>query len=376
MAKPYQLIAAAERQGLANAGIHLPADAQFMINTAEIANGKLKVQTDFSATEKRFALDALPAGFYGADNIGLPVQWFNLIDPEIIEALYTPLNATKLLTEKKEGDFTLDHITLTMAELDGDVTSYSDFTSNFVAGSNFTFPSRDTYRYQTGYMYGNLEVERMAAAKINLVSRRQNDAVTILNRATNQFYLFGVQGMNIFGILNAPELDPPIEPIEATSLSDGSTKLTTWAEKMTDVQGAPTHIYNDILALVTEISTNTQGSVDLQGASFTLAYPPALHQCFGATNNFKVSVRETLEGQMPGLKFVQVPELATQEGNKIMLICDNAPGYGVPGYCIFTEKLRMSPVIQEVNSSKQTMAAGTAGSIIVRPALIASMLGV
>ena len=191
-----------------------------------------------------------------------------------------------------------------------------------------------------------------------------------------EYLHLSIQLFFVFGILNAPELDAPIEPIEVTSLADGTTKLTTWAEKMTDIQGAPTHIYNDILALVNEISTNTQGAVDLQGASFTLAYPPALHMCFGATNNFKVSVLETLQGQLPGLKLVQLPELATDEGNKIMLICDNAPGYGTPGFCIFTEKMRMSPVIPDVNSAKQTMAAGTAGAIITRPVLIASMLGV
>lgn len=377
MAQPYQLIADKERKGLSDGGIVLPDNAQFMANTASTANGVLRVETDFNATKNRFALDAAPeGGFFGLNNIGFPVQWYNLIDPKIIEALYTPLNATKLLSEKKEGDFTLDHVTLIVSELAGDVTAYSDFTSNFTAATNYSFPSRQTYRYQTGYMYGNLEVERAAAGKINLVSERQNAATNIMTRAANKFYLYGVQGMNIFGILNAPELDAPIEPEEVTSLSDGTTKLTTWEEKLSDVQGAPTHIYNDVLALVGEISNKTQGAVDLQGASFTLAYPPALHKCFGATNNFKVSVLETLQGLMPGLKLVQLPELAAEEGNQIMLICDNAPGYGEPGFCIFTEKMRMSPVIADVNSYKQTMAAATAGAIITRPMLIASMSGV
>lgn len=376
MAQPTKLNLAAEREALAQAGIHFPQNGRFMENTVTVDNGVLRTQTDFDATRNRYAMDALPSGLIGSNNVGFPVQYFNLIDPQIIETLYTPLNATKLLPEKKEGDFTLDYITLTVSEIAGDVTAYSDFTGNFQAGTNFTYPSRQTFRYQVGYMYGNLEVERAAAAKIQLVSQRQNAATTIMARAANKFYLYGVQGMNIYGILNAPELDAPIEPEEVTSLADGSTKLTTWAEKMTDIQGAPTHIYNDVIALYGEIATKTQGAVDIQGASFTLAYPPCLHKCLAATNNFKVSVSELLQGVMPGLKFVQVPELAAEEGNQIMLICDNAPGYGSPGYCIFTEKLRMSPVIADVNSYKQNMAGGTAGAIITRPMLIASMSGV
>lgn len=376
MAQPTKLNLATEREGLARAGIHFPPNSRFMESTATIDNGVLRTQTDFDATRNRYAMDALPSGLIGPHNVGYPVQYFNLIDPQIIEVLYAPLNATKLLPEKKEGDFTLDYITLTVSEIAGEVIAYDDYTSNFKAGTNFTYPSRQTYRYQTGYTYGNLEVERAAAAKIQLVSQKQNAATTIMARAANKFYLFGVQGMNIYGILNAPELDAPIEPEEVTSLADGSTKLTTWAEKMTDIQGAPTHIYNDVIALYGEIAARTEGAVDIQGASFTLAYPPCLHKCLAATNNFKVSVSELLQGVMPGLKFVQVPELAAEEGNQIMLICDNAPGYGSPGYCIFTEKMRMSPVIADVNSYKQTIAASTAGTIITRPMLIASMSGV
>lgn len=375
MAPTRKLNLAQERAGLEQSGIHLPQNAQFMENVAGF-QPTLHVKTDFGATVNRYAMDAAPQGLIGANNIGVPAQWFNLVDPQIIEVLYTPLTATQLLPERKEGDFTTDNITLTLSEMAGDVTAYSDFTSNFSASTNFTYPSRQTYRYQTGYMYGNLEVERAAIAKIQLVSERQNAATNIMARAANKFYLYGVQGMTIYGILNAPELDAPIEPEEVTSLTDGSTKLTTWAEKMTDVQGAPTHIYNDVMALVNEISTKTQGAVDLHNCSFTLAYPPTLYKCLTATNNFKVSVMETLQGVMPGLKLVQVPELEAEEGNQIMLICNDAPGYGSPGFCIFTEKMRMSPVIADVNSYKQTMAAATAGAIITRPMLIASMSGV
>lgn len=375
MAPTRKLNLAQERAGLEQSGIHLPQNAQFMENVAGF-QPTLHVKTDLGATVNRYAMDAAPQGLIGANNIGVPAQWFNLVDPQIIEVLYTPLTATQLLPERKEGDFTTDNITLTLSEMAGDVTAYSDFTSNFSASTNFTYPSRQTYRYQTGYMYGNLEVERAAIAKIQLVSERQNAATNIMARAANKFYLYGVQGMTIYGILNAPELDAPIEPEEVTSLTDGSTKLTTWAEKMTDVQGAPTHIYNDVMALVNEISTKTQGAVDLHNCSFTLAYPPTLYKCLAATNNFKVSVMETLQGVMPGLKLVQVPELEAEEGNQIMLICNDAPGYGSPGFCIFTEKMRMSPVIADVNSYKQTMAAATAGAIITRPMLIASMSGV
>lgn len=375
MAPTRKLNLAQERAGLEQSGIHLPQNAQFMENVAGF-QPTLHVKTDLGATVNRYAMDAAPQGLIGANNIGVPAQWFNLVDPQIIEVLYTPLTATQLLPERKEGDFTTDNITLTLSEMAGDVTAYSDFTSNFSASTNFTYPSRQTYRYQTGYMYGNLEVERAAIAKIQLVSERQNAATNIMARAANKFYLYGVQGMTIYGILNAPELDAPIEPEEVTSLTDGSTKLTTWAEKMTDVQGAPTHIYNDVMALVNEISTKTQGAVDLHNCSFTLAYPPTLYKCLTATNNFKVSVMETLQGVMPGLKLVQVPELEAEEGNQIMLICNDAPGYGSPGFCIFTEKMRMSPVIADVNSYKQTMAAATAGAIITRPMLIASMSGV
>ena len=377
MAKiPALQLDAATRASLRKGGIIFPPNARFMAHTAsQDDDGTLHFKTDFAATAKRMVMDSASGGMWSDPSVGHPIQFFNQIDPGVIESIYSPLNALQLLPERKEGDFTTDYVTFVVSEVEGDVTAYSDYTSNFSAGTNFTYPSRQTFRYQTGYTYGNLEVERAAAAKIQLVAERQKAATYIMQVAANRYYLYGVRGMNIHGILNSPDLNPPIAA-KTVTMTGGDEELTTWAEKQQDIRGAANHIYNDVWSLWQEIVDNTKGAVNPQTCGLTLAVPPSILPCLDVTNNFNVQVKTLLQQTFPGIKFVTVPELTAEEGNTIMLICDNVPNYGTPGYCVFTEKLRMSPVIANTNSYKQSLSGTTAGAIITRPMLIATMTGV
>lgn len=367
---------AATRASLRKGGIIFPPEARFMAHTAtQDDDGTLHFNTNYAVTAKKLVMDSAPSSMTTAPSVGFPYQFFNQIDPGVIAFIYSPLNALHLLPERKIGDFTTDYVTFAIAEVEGDVTAYSDYTSNFSAGTNFTYPSRQTFRYQTGYTYGNLEVERAAAAQIQLVSERQKAAAYIMQVAANRYYLYGVRGMNIHGLLNSPDLNPPLAA-KTVTMTDGSKQLTTWAEKQEDIKGAANHILNDVFALWQEIVSNTNGAVNPQTCGVTLAVPPTVLSCLNATNNFNVQVKALLQQTFPGIKFESLPELAAQEGNTIMLICDNVPSYGTPGFFVFTEKLRMSPVIADTSSYKQTMTGTTAGAIITRPMLIATMTGV
>lgn len=359
-------------------GCLFPKNACFMNHSASLGdNGLPFYAVDHKATGYKITQDAaLSSTTTTSSNVAFPVQWYNYIDPEVIPIIFTPQVATELLPEKKLGDFTTDNITITLSEAVGATTAYADYTDNFVAGSNYYYPTRQTFRYQTGYTYGNLEVERAAAAKVQLVSDRQRNAADIMNYVGNQYYLFGVRGLNIHGILNAPDLDEPIAASDAISSIDQKTTLTTWAEKATDSFAGANYIYNDVLTLWSEIAAKSNGRVNLRSSSVTLAIPPKIEPLLATTNNYNVPVTALIKGSIPGINIVVVPELAMEEGNRAMLICNNAVGYGGPGYCVFTEKVRMSPVIPDVNSYKQTMSAATGGAIITRPMLIAIMTGI
>lgn len=363
---------AAMREKLLELGIKFPNNARFMANKQyKDMLGRVHCQVDAYGTECFMAQDA---ALSTNPNIGFPVQFYNFFDPEIINIMFSAMNATDLLIEKKEGSFTDDYITLGVEEGTGFETPYSDYTINAVSDLNFSYPSRQTFRYQTSITYGDLEVDKASAARISLVSRKQEHAAMVMARAANKYYLYGVQGYKIYGILNDPNLN---EPIAALNASIGGSTKSKWAEKAADPENGAMAILNDIMAMWAEISANNGSLVSLGNTEVVLAISNKMEPYLATTNKFGLSVKDLLDKNFNKLlRVVSVPELSGKEGERLMMICRNVTGFGEPGFCAFTEKLQVKDVQRDANSYKQGMCAATAGAIITRPNLIATMTGI
>ena len=82
-----------------------------------------------------------------------------------------------------------------------------------------------------------------------------------------------------------------------------------------------------------------------------------------------------LKKNFPKMKIKTAPEYALASGNLVQLIADEMMGQRT-ATTAFTEKLRAHPIIVKKSSFEQKKVQGTWGTIIFRPFLIASMLGV
>jgi hypothetical protein len=330
------------------------------------------VDAQLQRTEKErgglLAMDAQPE-LVTVSNSGIPAFLSTYIDPKVIEVLVAPMKATEIVGEEtKKGDWTLETAMFPIVESTGMVSSYGDYAETGIAGANVNWVQRQSYTYQVITQWGERELDKMGLARIDWANRQRIASVLTLNKFQNKSYFFGIQGLANYGLLNDPSLSAPIAPIAAGT-------LVTWAQKATDPNGA-IYVYNDIKALYGQLVAQANGLVELNMASpMTLAMSPESQVYLTLTNTYNVNVQDMLKKNFPKMKIETAPEYATTSGNLVQLIADEMQGQRT-ATTAFTEKLRSHPIIVAESSFRQKSSQGTWGTIIFRPFLIVSLIGV
>lgn len=300
-------------------------------------------------------------------NVGVPAEFTSFLDPEAIEIVTAPRNAREIFEESKKGDWTTTSAKWRIDEITGKVEPYTDRAQNGESDINTNWLVREQFRFQTLIHYGDLEQAMNSLARINLAASRQQAAATILDIAANYYYLFGVENLNIFGILNDPNLPNSVSPIVETI---GGTPVTQWNDGKTTVM-----IYNDILSLYAELVTNANGLID-NNTELVLVTSPAKAVQLGKATDFNVSVLDMLNRYFRNLRLVTLPELATGSGGEeILLIAPRVAG-GNTGLLGYSEKFKAGRIIPLHSSYEQKFTCTTYGGIILRPYGIARMVGV
>lgn len=302
------------------------------------------------------------AAMITAPNSGVPAVMTTYIDPTIVEILTAPTNAREIFGETKKGDWTDSNAIFKAVEATGESTEYTDYGNGATADVNVTYPTRQNYLAQTHIRYGELEMAVSGRAMINLASEKQRSAATIINKEQNKFYLKGVSGKEIYGVLNDPNLPASITPAVV------DTNKTKWEDKTTR------QIYEDILLLAAELFTNSMGVID-EKSELVFVVSPTTNVLLGKATDFNVSVKDMLTKYFDNIRFVTLPELAATSGNSVMLIARTVDG-NPTAQLGYSEKMRAFQLIPNSSSWEQKFAFGTYGAIIYRPFAIATMAGV
>lgn len=341
---------------------------------------KMLVPDEFRHTEKslnQLAMDA--AGNLGTDpNSALPSLLTTAIDPDTIRFVFSPLQIAKILGgERKAGDWLEETRIFPVIEETGEVSSYDDFSNNGRAGINFNYPAFQSYLFQTFIAYGERETERAGLMRINYVGELTTAASGLLNRFGNLAYAFGIVGLQNYGLINNPYLSAYLSP--AVKAWGG----TTWFNNGSPAATA-NEVYNDILAVMEQIISQTNGTVEMDAAG-TIALSPQLQLAMKFTNSFGVSVAALLTEGFPNLKVVPCPQYGQKTssnnqgyspiGNLFQIIIDKIDNQKV-AYPAFNEKLRAHKLIPEPSSWKQKMTSGVWGTITRMPIGISGMIGV
>ena len=368
------------KQMLAERGVHLPYQMQRYLTDREKASGVL-------AMDARMALDApnpptsamgaLPGPLSSDPNAAIPWMLTSAIDPEIIRVIFSPLDFGEILGERKAGDWTEQTRFFPLVEATGEVSSYDDFVNNGRAGANFNYPQLQSYLFQTIVNYGELQIARAGLAKINWVSELGLAAADLLNRFQNLSYAFGVAGLQNYGVINNPFISPALTP--ATKAWGG----TGWFNVGSPAATA-NEVYNDIVAMVTQLVNQTNGAINIKD-SMVLAMSPQSEIAMTFANSFGVYVEALLKKGYPNMKVKTAPQYGLQSvtnpqgysaaGNVLQLWPDKIQGQTVT-YAAYNEKLRSHKIIPDLSSWKQKQTSGTWGTVIRMPVGFVTMIGV
>lgn len=287
-------------------------------------------------------------------NSGILSMFTTYVDPRVIDAVVEPMKAAKIFGETKKGSWTDSNLEFPIVESTGEVSSYDDFSTNGMAGANANWVNRQPYHYQTIVEVGEREVERAGAAKLDWVARKQIAAALVLNKFQNKSYFYGVSGLNNFGILNDPDLEP------ATPGSDWSAL---------DAEDVFLSIQN---VLYQTLVSQTKGLID-RDTPMVLLLSPENEVNLLKTNQYNVNVVDQLAKNFPNLRIETAPEMSTAAGELVYIVVDEYEGVRTIEPT-FTEKMRVHPMVLELSSWRQKRSQGTVGAIIYRPMMVASLL--
>lgn len=305
---------------------------------------------------------AMDAALLTTPNAGVPVELLTFFDNRAIDILMAKRAATKIFNEVKAGTRADLVRKFRVLEKTGYTQPYSDYANNGKADVNYNFPARENYLFETTIAYGDQEVAETSRAKINLVSDKQASAATAIAVDMNKFYMNGVAGLQNYGILNQPNLP------SAIVAKNGAAGTATWSTK------TGTEIYNDIVALMSDIASRTEGNVD-QETKYKLIVGPSSNAELNKLNAFGTeTVLALIKRNFPNLEVVVAPEYddSTKKIQLIALDVDGTP----TGEMAFSEKLIAGRLIPDLSSYRQKFMAGTYGCVVYRPVLVSTMTGI
>lgn len=226
------------------------------------------------------------AAMVTAANSGIPVEFTSYIDPMVIPILTATRGAREIFGEAKKGDWTTSYARFQTSEIAGEVEAYTDYGQGGASDVNPTFPVRTQYIYQTNIRYGDREVDVASRARLQLAADKQRAAATVIDIASNKFALYGVAGLEIYGLLNDPNLPATVSPLP------NADSKTLWAEKSTK------EIYEDVLYLFGKMADRGAGHIDAN-TELVLATSPATQVQLGKATDFNISARQMLETYFP-----------------------------------------------------------------------------
>ncbi|MBO1325352.1 hypothetical protein K2X14_11565 [Acetobacter sp. TBRC 12305] len=322
------------------------------------------------------AADALPPNMpVTAPNSGIPALFTTYTDPTIIKALITPTKSEDIYGSAKKGDWVTDTAQFPVVELSGYAVAYDDYSQAGTTDPNANWVQRQSFHFQTWTKWGEREVERMGAAKIDWVNQKNMASISVLNKNANLINLFGLSGLELYGALNDPQLHPAIAPVAKVGPSGSAAAGNSWLDVADPVQ-----VYGDILKAFGVLTTQMGGNLTLE-TPMTLVIPTERQQCLLYTNQFQVSLADLLKKNLPGLKIETLPEAGTNlsGGNSsvtLMQLFVNAVEGQQSVTTAFTEKLRAHAVERYSTNFRQKKSQGSWGTIWFYPQACVTMAGI
>ena len=174
-----------------------------------------------------------------------------------------------------------------VVEATGEVSSYGDYNENGNAGVNVAWPARQNYIFQCIKEYGEREVERGGLARINWVSEIDRAAALTIAKFLNLSYLFGIAGLQNYGIANDPNLSAALTP--STKAAGGVKWINNGV-----MNASANEVYSDFETMFQKLVIQTGGLIE-PDADMRFLMSPGTSVAMTITNSFGVNVGDLLK---------------------------------------------------------------------------------
>lgn len=314
--------------------------------------------SNISTAVNEYAMDAasLSPTLIGTPNSGIPNYLTTYVDPKVIEVSVAPMAAAELVGESKKGDWTTLVAAFIQAEPTTKVATYGDYSQDGDSDTNINYPQRQSYFFQTWTRWGERQLEMAGAGRVDLAAQLNYSSALGLAKFLNSSYLFGVSGLQNYGLTNDPRL---IAPVSYTG---------NWSTDAPDV------MFNSLIAMFKLLKTQSAGLIK-QTDELRLGLAPSALADLNRVNIYGLSAAKLIKDAFPKMEFVEVPEFDTASGRLVQMWALKVEGQEV-ATCSFTEKMRAHAVERYSSYFRQKKSAGTWGAVIFKPFACSQLLGV
>lgn len=273
------------------------------------------------------------------------------------------------------GSFEDVQIVQQIVENTSNPQSYSDYTNVPLSGVNVNYVYRDTVQWEDGFRVGFREELVGARGRLNMAALKRESVMKFgLELMRNRIGFYGQNsGLNqTYGVLTDPGL-----PSYVTVASGAVSSSLLWSQKTFQ------EIYQDILAGIAFIRTQSLGVVNPEKLSMTLAVPINRIDYLSRTTDFNISVLDWLKKNYPNIRIISIPEFDNANGgaNVFYLFADNVnDGTSTDGGQTFIQmvpaKFIVTGVERHTKSYEEGFAMSTAGVMCKRPYAVYRATGI
>lgn len=324
----------------------------------------------------RAAMDAAPNPVTTA-SVATPLQFLQWWMPSMIEVVTRARRADAIIGRSIVGTWEDEEIVYTVKENIGQPQPYGDLTDIPLVSYNTNFVKRTNVRFELGLQTGKLEDARAARMKINPYNEKRASIAGAVAIGLNEIAFKGYDsysesnptGGNTYGLLNAPELFAA----KTLAVGKGSGATSAFSTKSYN------EICADFITIMKDLRVQTGDNFNPETDSVTIAIAMSAYQYLDVQNELGTqSVREFVQKQYKGVRFLSVPELDDMGGTGVhgmYVIVDSINGKKTVDQLV-TATLRLLGVEPKIKGTLEGYTYSTAGFVAPQPIGVIRYTGV
>jgi hypothetical protein len=382
---------------------HIPAGKVRALHaTKMLANGKFANDGDFKVNNYQgleymgiYGLDKIDEAGFGydeapkANRFGMDTIQGNVTVPSVgtliqnlqgwLPGAVATITAAQTIDDfagiMTIGAFEDVQIVQQLVENTSNPQSYSDFTNVPLSGVNVNYVYRDTVQWEDGFRIGFREELVGARGRLNMAALKRESVMRFgLELMRNRIGFYGQNsGLNqTYGVLTDPGL-----PGYVTVATGAVSSSLLWSVKTFQ------EIYQDILAGIQTIRTQSLGVIAPEKVALTLAVPVNRYDYLARTTDFGISVMDWIRQTYPTIRVISIPEFDGANGgaNVFYLFADRVDdGTSTDGGQTFIQmvpaKFIVTGVERHTKAYEEGFATSTAGIMCKRPYAVYRATGI